>query len=92
MSDHWFALWNKSKYQSGSVWPYKEKKGGIQAGLAKLNLAQTFLAYYQHTAFRADHPPHPHLAQFSMCFPFSLGVSKQAVTIKEGCGEEADKA
>lgn len=45
--------WNSSKYQSGSSWPYKEKKGGIQAGLAKAGQTQTFLAYYQHTAFCA---------------------------------------
>lgn len=49
--------WNYSKYQSGSFWPYKEKKGGIRAGLAKVGQAQTFLAYYQHTAFCAQSPP-----------------------------------
>lgn len=91
--------WNYSKYQSGSFWPYKEKKGGIRVALAKVGQTQTFLAYYQHVAFCAEpHPAHPpphplsHLAQFSMCFSFCLGVSKEAGAIKEGCGEEADEA
>lgn len=34
-----------------SFWLYKENSGGIQAGLVKVGPTQTFLAYYQHTAF-----------------------------------------
>lgn len=60
--------WNSSKYQSGSFWPYKEKKGGIRDGLAKVGPTQTFLAYYQYTAFCALPPPSPlHISPNSAC-------------------------
>lgn len=45
--------------------------------------------------FDPHHPPIPppqHLAQFGMCFPFSIGVSKQAGAIKGGCAEQDDEA
>lgn len=84
--------WTYLRFQSGSFWPYKENKRGIWAGLAKVGQTQTFLAYYQHKAFVVGLLLLSHHAQSSTCFPFFFGVSKQAGAIKEGCGEDADKA
>lgn len=92
--------WNSSKYLSRSFLAVQgERRRNLgwtgQSGPdSNIPGSLPTCSILRSTPHHLHHPPrtHTHFAQSSMCFPFSLGVSKQAGAIKGGCGEEADRA